>query len=239
MLTPDGCSYTFIRICCIFWIIFFILLNFVLFSNEHHGNWTVFIRDTDDISTYTNFPLKVHWKDTKLYNISRTNFMNDPFHRIYISDKCKYIYFTTYKTGSYTTRKMIDIKQCGFGANIVHNAQYWKSCGDHECNDKDYGKLKNAEYFKIIFVRHPIARFESVYNYMYSKNIKDIKLDNLYIFNHFTGNISVSEFNYFKFIHYYYNLTMNCKQNDLWFMLRRHSQPMMNYLCVTHKNDII
>ena len=96
-----------------------------------------------DHTNYTgnNFEMNNIWRNLFL------SLKKPPFLRIYISDKCHFIYFTTLKTGSFTTRKLIDIKQCGFGS-IFHkppkhrtNTKYWKTCGDHNCGTLDYAKI--------------------------------------------------------------------------------------------------
>ena len=156
---------------------------------------------------------------------------NRVFNRFYISDKCKFVYFTTLKTGSWTQRKMIDTKQCGFGIrhSIISNEKYWKSCGDHLCNDTDFIKMSsNSNYSKLLFTRHPIHRFESNYNFFISKIMSD-----RYAQNHLHNNKTLA---FIQFVNKYYNTIMGtnfrtCFSHSIGVNIMQHLQPITLFHC--------
>ena len=185
--------------------------------------------------------------NSSIYNktygsIWRDNYLSYSDGRIYISDKCKFIYFTTLKTASKTTRQMIDIKQCGFGVNLYKNGGYFKSCGHHKCNNLDVNKMSNTsnDYVKMIFVRHPIARFESLYNYLEIKN-REAKAINS-SFNKMRinyPNATIQELGFLLFTQWLYDIIMNGKWRTKYLnhMLMMHLRPLSLTPCLS-KNKI-
>ena len=167
--------------------------------------------------------------DYSMNNMWRNVFLSptgpSPFRRIYISDKCNFIYFTTLKTGSMTTRKLINREECGFGAIFSgQRRKYWNSCGDHNCDQRDFDKIASSLYFKMLFVRDPISRFESSYNYWY-KNIA-IYLSNMSLIN------EDKELEYANFVEHYYKLIVENKLDQIQFKpITDHFQPIMFFIC--------
>ena len=103
-----------------------------------------------------NYQMHEHW---------RQRFLQIGFTRIHISEQCHFAYLTTLKTASTTTRQMIDKRECGFGVDLWNNRSEHLSCGNHNCTQKDLDKMESEEWLTMIFVRNPIHRFESAYNY--------------------------------------------------------------------------
>ena len=189
---------------------------------------------------------------TEFYHNNNSNHLwrkQSHFFRAYLSESCNFIYFTTLKTGSNTHRKMIDTKQCGFGKHIelFRNKKYWKSCGNHNCNQMDFNKMQNASQsdsdsvLSMIFVRHPIARFESLYSFFYNNSrfqyqIKEIvkRMYKTYIDSNETYLIEItnnkeSEIKYLLHIKNFLNrldqkLVLDSNFAD-------HYQPQYLYLC--------
>ena len=166
---------------------------------------------------------------------------------IFISDQCKFIYFTTLKTASFTSRAMIDRADCGFGVDLFGNISWRKTCGDHACNNKDFEKLSNEnhKYFTILFTRNPIERFESSYNFMYgyvpmrAQKRRYYKPLNITI-DDVDENIPTAEMEYLIFIkHFFSRIT----QNDYIFghvkfksfTYYQHFQPIYLSACVGDK----
>lgn len=178
-------------------------------------------------SVYINHEMINIWRNVYLtLNQKAGNFI-----RVYISDKCNFIYYTTLKTGSMTTRKLIDIPECGFGQitdTIPRNRhKYWSTCGRHKCGASDYETLKssNTGYFKMLFARNPITRFESGYNHFHKK-IKKYKNESMLS----------NETKYTRFITYYYNLVITNQLHKLQTTLRRHLQPIIWFTCFNIDN---
>ena len=169
---------------------------------------------------------------------------------IHISDKCKFIYFTTLKTASFTTRKLMDTNKCGYGQSIYGNKNFQKTCGDHYCNLNDINnKLLNNNYFKFVFTRNPITRFESVYNFLYDYvpwkmlmkmniNRYNISIENDDIISFKNEN----EKKYLLFIKYFYfviknNLAIIGHNKHKSFTYLQHFQPIYLSLCINDNNN--
>eukprot|EP01083_Nonionella_stella_P096328 270747_1 len=186
----------------------------------------------------------INYDNYQMINIWRSNFLTSSWTRIYISDTCKFVYWTTLKTASLTTRKMIDIKRCGFGHHIFSNNSWWhNTCGNRSCTQTDVEKIRNNDYFKMIFVREPIARFESVYNFlpMWYKPSTNETLDKMrFKYPHATTN----ELYFLEYTQYFYDYVMN---GTIWRHSKYfrgghaiHHQPLSLYACLdqsesTHK----
>ena len=95
------------------------------------------------------------------------------FWRTYISKSCGWAYFTIYKTASMTTRQLIT-PDCGFVNNVHSNQKYWHHCGSHDCTMSDINAMKNDTIIKdkMIFVRHPLLRVISSYNFKLENSIR-------------------------------------------------------------------
>eukprot|EP01083_Nonionella_stella_P213200 769167_1 len=185
---------------------------------------TLSTMDLDNDTYECNYSMNHIWKE---------NFFKLRFTRIYVSDLCKFAYFTTLKTASLTTRKMIDIKQCGWGKDLYNNWKYWKTCGDHECNSTDYSKLWSSDYYNILFTRHPIARFESIYNFWNlgskvptKRGAQDVTI---------VTNISIiapNEVLFLNFVQYFEEVVTMKRMAKLGYTQTRHLQPIYLYSCV-------
>ena len=104
----------------------------------------------------------------------RTRFLEGGFTRIHISDECGFAYFTTLKTASMTTRHLIDQDECGFGSRSRYpiTSSHWKSCNEHKCGEDDFAKFESPSLLNIIFVRNPLSRFESLYNFVGGTSVR-------------------------------------------------------------------
>lgn len=118
---------------------------------------------------------------------SAFSFNNYGFWRTYISTTCHFAYFTTLKTASMTTRKLINNEECGLSSKLISDRHYWYHCGDHECQTNDLKNLKNSNIIKnkLIFIRNPLYRLISVYNHLLKRGVvefpKQWYLDNFVI----------------------------------------------------------
>ena len=104
----------------------------------------------------------------EMNDLWRSKFLSRGWYRFHLSKKCGFAYVTTLKVASMTTRQMIDKKECGLDFRIASNDSNWKSCGDRECSASDLSDIASDRLLTAIFVRDPISRFESLYNYVVS-----------------------------------------------------------------------
>ena len=189
------------------------------------------ILESDEYIEYQNDSFPVNYS---MNHIWRRNFISKSFTRIYISDQCKFIYFTTLKTASKTTREMIDLKQCGFGVNFYDNGKWWRRCGDHDCNSSDYMKMNSSEYFSMIFIRNPIDRFESLYNFLGTGTPMKYKQKSKNPLGISSQSIPIKELQFLRFIDYFHDSVMG-QRNQSWIELGRmrtdHLQPLSLYPC--------
>eukprot|EP01084_Bolivina_argentea_P204754 349726_1 len=180
------------------------------------------------------------------------NFTEQRLFRAFYSDKCNFVYFTVYKAASLTAREAIHRSECGLGANFYKvpcgNNPEACSCNYKKCNASDIIKLKNTNnrYFSFMFVRHPVIRFESAYNYIFQHRKQILFLQNhfyqwrmnnrneyLHLQNITNGNSA--EMKYLFWIKFWYNqlLKHNLKgfngRSHLIKHIFRHFQPI--YLC--------
>eukprot|EP01083_Nonionella_stella_P091477 255769_1 len=192
----------------------------------------------------------------KQYNLSINHlWASYPYrhNRFYISESCKWIYIVTLKTGSRTSREMVDRSECGYGNHIMQHGISYKSCYTHECNETDLVKLRNNDtnvtnrYFSMLFTRHPIHRFESLWNFgyeyreftRYRNTIKKIYKRELnrntsvykYLYNLTHGN--VEHIKYLLHIQYLHKQITNGEEfpDNRDHMVFRHHQPIYLYSC--------
>ena len=162
----NGCKF---RKFCILTLLFILVMflqdsTLITDSGQHQITQNAVNTFIDDTSTNQTNETSLNYSMNNLWRSRKRKYTV-----IYISDQCKFIYFTTLKTASFTSRAMIDRTDCGFGVDLFGNMSWRKTCGDHACNNKDFKKLSNEnhKYFTILFTRNPIERFESSYNFMY------------------------------------------------------------------------
>ena len=127
--------------------------------------------NTLDLVERTSTEMPLNYSVNELW---RNRFLEGGFTRIHMSDECGFAYFTTLKTASMTTRNLIDQDECGFGsrARFPITSSHWKSCGEHECGDEDFAEFESSKLLNIIFVRNPLFRFESLYNFVGETSIR-------------------------------------------------------------------
>eukprot|EP01083_Nonionella_stella_P094838 266191_1 len=180
----------------------------------------------------------INYSNYQMINIWRSNYLSYSWTRIYISDICKFVYLTSLKTASFTTRQMIDTKTCGLGYHIEGNSSWWKSCGNRACTQTDVDKIRSNNYFKIIFVREPIARYESLYNFLSRGKWRQTYTNNTINKMRFKyPNATSNELHFLQYTHCLYDDVMN---GSIWGQSKHmqgkwhasHHQPLSFYACL-------
>lgn len=217
-----------------------------------HGNNTPLlgILQSDDRVLSISSPI-IPSPNYTMNKIWRTFFVERyRFTRIHMSEQCKFAYFLTLKTASTTTRLLINKKKCGVGSHLWTNGNQHHDCGDHDCTLIDLRNMESAELLTMIFVRNPISRFESAYNYI--MNEVPITLPPAYeleSYRSITSKVSADPINtnttmkirnetevFRGYIRLYYDIvhgkTTKSASKAIPGMHKMHLQPLMHSSCI-------
>jgi len=102
----------------------------------------------------------------------------------------------------------------------------WRTCGDHSCREADFEKFESATLLNMVFVRNPISRFESLYNF-----VPSVSVPARYRTAATNASVSAQEMNFKQFVRFYHDYVFG--EGGGWGGYNRmHFQPTSHGPCV-------